>query len=118
MTSLDAVKSGLSAYAEREIINKMQASDAKRILVGSAIALAINRADTLVNKASENPIVSALGVVGDGCSIDLDALCAAALPQMPDCGIKVQVPILGELTFYSADIRTLYHDITGGDLKC
>ena len=118
MVELDAIKNGIAAYAEREIINKMQTGDAKRLLAGTAIALCINRSSALMRKAAENKLVSALGVVGDGGAVDLDALCGAVLPQMPECGVKVQVPVLGELTFFSSDVRALYHDITGGDWQC
>lgn len=118
MVTLDAIKNGLTAYADREIINKMQAGDAKRLIAGAAIALCINRSDAIMKKAAENKLVSALGVMGDGGAVDLDALCAAVLPQMPECGIRVQAPVLGELTFFSSDVRALYHDITGGDWKC
>lgn len=118
MVTLDAIKNGLTAYADREIINKMQAGDAKRMIAGAAIALCINRSDALIQRAAENKLISALGIMGEGGAVDLDTLCGAVLPQMPECGVKVQVPVLGELTFFSSDVRALYHDITGGEWKC
>ena len=46
-----------------------------------------------------------------GGNVDLEILRESALERIPDEGIKIDVPLIGKMTFYRQDVETLYQFI-------
>ncbi len=58
-----------------------------------------------------NEWMNKLGVIDAGGNVDLEILREAALERIPDEGIKIDVPLIGKMTFYRQDVETLYQFI-------
>lgn len=114
MVSSKQVTSGLAKFADREIVSKLPVGTVKRVAAGAAMALALKRSEQLMAQLSSHPIVSALGVVDGAGNVDVDALRESVSAQIPDTGMVVDVPVLGAIKLFRADVDTLYHDIVGG----
>lgn len=48
-----------------------------------------------------------MGAVDESGDLDLDGLLASVKQAVPDTGVKIDVPILGSLTFYLEDFERL-----------
>lgn len=113
MVPRQQVEQGIARYIDREIISKLPTSSVQRVATGAAVALALKRSDALVEQLKGNAWVSALGIMDEAGSVDLDALHEAIRDQVKADGVVLDVPVLGRLTFYADDIDNLYSDIMG-----
>ena len=52
-------------------------------------------------------MMAQLGAVDDAGNVDLDGILEAARSAVPDTGVKINVPILGDLTFFAEDLERL-----------
>lgn len=78
-------------------------------LAGAAYAVRKN-----VLQYANSPILVQLGALDENGNVDLDGLLEAARGAVPKNGFKVNVPILGDLTFHIEDLEKLCEYITGG----
>ena len=79
-------------------------------LAGGAVAwcvYAIRRLDALLPAWAAKAGLDKLGAIdGDG-NVDLDGLLEAVRPQIGPEGMGIEVPVLGSITLYPADLDTL-----------
>lgn len=60
-----------------------------------------------IQQYAAHPMLAQLGAVDDAGNVDLDGILEAAQNAVPDTGVKVTVPILGDLTFFAEDLERL-----------
>lgn len=102
----DQIMQGIMNYADSEVINKLPT--AGKWVVGTAIGLATTRANNVVDAIQTNAIAKAFGIVDENGLIDIDALMSAMKNSADRYGkISVEVPLIGKLSFSSADVDTL-----------
>lgn len=102
----EQVIQGLINYADNEVMNKLPTSG--KWVMGTAIGLAANNATEVIDTLSSNAIVKMLGIIDDNGMIDVDALIDAMRSSADRYGnLTVEVPIVGKLTFSSADVDSL-----------
>ena len=113
MVTFAQVKSGMSKYIAEEIISKM---DGWKLWVsGAAVALVLNKADSLFDSVKDNEFVSMLGIVRDDGMIDLESLRSAFKAQAEKSGaIAIDIPAIGTITIGSNDIDMIYRYIKDG----
>ena len=108
MATIEQVKAGIASYADREIISKLPYGTLRRVIAGTALALAIQKS---VQPFLEGDISKALCIY-DGESVDVEALAEALKAQIPDDGVVVPVPAIGmEIKFRREDIDSILRDI-------
>lgn len=109
MVHIDQFRRGLAAYADREIIDRLPYGTLKRVLAGSAVAIAMQRG---LDNMLKNPAVQALGIVS-GDEIDADLLRDTFAAQIPPEGMTVD--LLGmALTFKPDDVQAIYRCVMEG----
>lgn len=112
MATTEQIKAGIGNYIQTRLMPRL---DGKRqFLLGTVYGLCVNKMDTLIAHAAQNPTVRALGVVQENGEIDIDALHSAALAQMQAQGkVSVDIPLLGAFAFDENDLRELRQMIGG-----
>lgn len=105
------VINGLVAYVDNEIILKM-AGGWKAWIVGSAAGLMAGRAEQVLEKLAQNPVIQSLGLI-EGENIDVDAIYTELRKQAQKGTATVNVPMIGNITFGVQDIESLYRYIKG-----
>lgn len=102
----EQVMQGLINYADNEVMGKLPTSG--KWVAGTAIYLASNKAQQVINMLSENTIVKMLGIIDENGMVDTDALLTAMKSSADRYGnLTVDVPMIGRLTFSSADVEHL-----------
>lgn len=107
MVTMDKVKRGLANFADREIINKIP-DGGKKILVGTALSLALTNLEKIVMQYKDNAFVAALGVLHPDGSVEIESLAEAVKLYIPDGGAQINVDVVG---FHLADMKLHRSDI-------
>lgn len=109
MVSVESIGNGIAKFADREILKNVDGW--QKVVVGAAIALAINRSQDIVASYRDNNIVKMLKIFDENGNIDLDVLRDVIKDNISNNGFVITVPILGELKFHKSDVDNLYNDI-------
>ena len=109
MVSVECIGKGVAKFADREILKNVDGW--KKVVVGAAIALAINRSQDIAASYRENSVVKILKIFDDTGNVDIDILREVVKNSISNNGLVITVPILGELKFHKSDIDNLYNDI-------
>lgn len=112
MVHYSKVVSGLMSYVDNEIVAKMNGS-LKGWGVGIVAGLLGRKADQVFVALRNNPIAASLGLI-DGEMVDAEAVYSEALRMAQRGSATVNVPMLGAITFTTADVESLYRYIIGG----
>ena len=116
MVSIKQIEQGAVNYIDQEIAPKIPTNipngQLKKIAAMAGAAYAVKHG---VTKLAANPALASIGAVDDAGNVDLDGIAEAVRAQIPETGLKVTVPILGDLTFFAEDVERLVACIKGGD---
>ena len=112
MVHYSKVINGIMSYVDAEIISKMNGS-LKGWAVGIAAGLIGKKAEQLFTALRNNPALTALGLI-DGEMVDIEAIYSEALRMAQKGSATVSIPMLGAVTFTTADVESLYRQIIGG----
>lgn len=111
MVSMEQIKTGLTRYLDAEFAPKLPRGDFRQNLkAGGAIAwcvYAIRRLDTLLPVYAAKAGLDKLGAIDANGCVDLDGLLDAVRPQVGEYGTEIELPVIGGLTIYQADLDTL-----------
>lgn len=113
MVSMDMVQRGINRYMEQEIISRLPEGSLGRFAANAAKYVFVARSGNAMNSLAENPIAKAFGLTADG-QLDIDLAAEAARESIPENGLKVDVPVLGRMTFHRGDVDTLLRMIMEG----
>ena len=110
----ESVIDGINKYIDKEIysgLNDLQ-EFAARLVVGR-----INSNQAVVkNFLMNNGFMKTLGIVDYEGMVDVEQLLSEIREEIERKGsLKVEIPLIGTLTFKSSDVDTLYRMITGGE---
>lgn len=104
--STEQVVRGLISYADNEVMAKLPVSG--KWIMGTAVGLAANKTSNIIDTLKNNTVVNMLGIMDENGNMDVDALINAMREAADKYGkLTVQVPMIGSLTFSSADIDKL-----------
>ena len=106
------VINGLLKYIDAEILAKMNGSFGAWG-AGIVVGLIAKRAEQVYHTLAENPMIKALGVI-DGEMIDIEAIYAEALKASQKGSATLSMPVVGPITFKTADVESAYRYIIGG----
>ena len=107
MVKLESVKRGMAAYLDKELMPKIPNTDPLRKFgSGVVISLAISGMDNVVKNLSQNRLVALAGL-SDGENVDLDAVKKAISDNMPQGGLTMVLPLIGEITLHGEDVEEL-----------
>lgn len=108
MATFEQVKSGIAAYLDTEVMPAFHGEGWKRVLVGTTIALALNKSDRYFEMLKGNQMVQALGVIDADGDIDVETLVPIVKEQLSKESMTLNIPMLGDLKFTSSDVDKLH----------
>lgn len=118
MVSLNQIEYGLGRWVDAELLPKLpiggQYDNIKRVGVAAGAVYLIRRVRLSLSSLQGNHLLQTIGTVDFNGDFDLEGVKTALVEKIPDTGMKVQVPVLGEITFYKKDIESMYAYIMGG----
>lgn len=112
MVSVDSLEKGIANYIDAEIFELLPQNGWQKVALGTAMSIAIKKAGNVTQSLSENQILVAMGVVSEE-GIDLDLLKESLKENIPEKGMNVNVPLLGEMIFFKKDVDVLCEYIEG-----
>lgn len=108
MVSVDKIGQGIANYLDNEFMPKLQSNSIEKVIVGTMMSLAIKKSETIVAGYKDNKLVQMLGIMDEKGDIDVDTLVAELKKNISKEGVKVEVPVLGTVTFNKDDVDKLY----------
>lgn len=111
MVSIDKIEEGVARYLDAELMPQLQNNGVEKVLVGTAASLAIRRSGTIVDGYKDNKIVQMLGIMDGNGNVDVEVLADELKKNMPKEGVKIDIPIVGTMTFHKDDVDKLYEYI-------
>lgn len=100
---------GLMAYADAEILSKLNGS-LKAWVIGGVLELLGGSAEGVFRQLQGMPMVDALGII-NGENVDVDRLYAILRRQAQRGPATENIKMLGPITFTLADVDELYRHI-------
>lgn len=116
MISANKIQTGLAKYIDNEFLPHIEEDGVKRMLVGAAAGIAIKRTSRIIDELKHNKVVKMLGIVDESGLVDIDILREELSKNMPDGGIRIDIPAVGTLTFNKDDIDKLYSYMTATEV--
>lgn len=113
MVSIDKIERGVANYLDGELMPQLQSNGFEKVLVGTAASLAIHKIGAIVVSYKDNKLVKMLDVMDDNGNVDVDVLAAELKKNIPKEGVKVDIPVVGTMTFHEDDVDKLYEYIMG-----
>jgi hypothetical protein len=117
MVSMNQIEAGVSRWLDRELMPKLPtggAYDGLKKAATVALALyAIKRGRAALDSLTHNSFLATIGAVDHEGNIDIEDLAEEMKKQMPEAGLKVSVPMVGDMTFYRTDLDDMLRYIKG-----
>lgn len=111
MVSIDKIERGVARFLDIEVLPTIPAEGLSRVVAGTAMAVFVRRMGGLIRGYGANGVIQGLGVMDAAGNVDIDVLREALKANMPDAGLRVDIPFGGAVTFHRADVDTLYRYI-------
>lgn len=108
MVTFDQIERGVAAYLDNELMPMIPEQGFQKIIAGTAISLMIKKTSGKFEMFRENQFVKMMGVIDESGNVDVETLKDELKKQVPDAGVKVEVPMIGMLTFHKTDVDKLY----------
>ena len=108
MVSINKIEQGVANYLDGELMPQLQGNGVEKVLVGTAASLFIRRSGAIIESYKDNKLVQMLGIMDEKGNVDVDTLAEEVKKNIPKDGIKIDVPIVGTLTFHKEDVDKLY----------
>ena len=107
MVSVDKIEQGVANYLDAELMPQLKGNGIEKVIVGTTASLLIRKTGTIIEGYKDNKLVKMLGIIDDNGAVDVDTLVEEVKKNIPKEGVKVEVPILGTLTFHKDDVDKL-----------
>lgn len=112
MVSTTKAINGFVAFLDKEMMAKLPNGGLQKVAVGVISALAVKRGEMAMEKLKANTLAVGLGAFDENGDIDAELLKDVVRENIPDEGIKMSLPIIGNMTFFKEDVDTLYRYIS------
>lgn len=108
--SVSQIKNGVLSYIDAELIGKVPGIQ-QWVLI-AAVNVISNKADAVMAKLIQHPLVKQLELVDENGLVDVDCLKSGLDEAANKTGAVVQyIPLIGSVTFNKSDIQSLYEHI-------
>ena len=108
MVSIAQVESGLTRWMDHELMPKIPTGgsyDGLKKAATVAVALyAIKRIRSALTSLTESDFLNTIGAVTKEGHLDVEGFAEEMRKQIPEEGLRVSVPMVGDMTFYRGDI--------------
>lgn len=111
MVSVTRAEQGFANFLDKEMLAKLPDGGLQKTAIGVLSALALRRGETVMNGLRDNKMVKALGIFDEEGNIDIDVLREVVKDNIPENGLKIDMPIIGKMTIFKEDIDSLHRHI-------
>lgn len=111
MVKMETIEKAIACYLDDEFMPKLKENSWQKLLTGTAISICIKRFGNITKAVSSNKALLTLGVVDADGNVDVELLCTEMKNNMTSSGVKVEIPIVGNVTFHQDDLDKLYQRI-------
>lgn len=112
MVTMKQIEQGVAAYLDTELMPQLPSTGLEKVLAGTAISLFIRRSGTILESYKDNKTIQMLGVMDGEGNVDVDLLATELKKNIPDEGVKVDIPMIGAMKFHKEDVTKLHEYIT------
>ena len=114
MISTEQIKRGLAAYIDNEILPNIPSGSLKKVLVGTALTLYITNIEKII-KGQDNAFISAMGLIDESGTVDMDRLSEALKRNIPESGTTISINALGmnigSMILHRSDVDAIHRYI-------
>lgn len=107
MVTIKQIGQGVAAYLDAELMPQFPAQGIEKVLAGTAISLLIRRSEKILESYKDNKIIQMLGIMDEEGNVDVDVLTEELKKNISSDGVKIEVPIIGKMTFHKDDVNKL-----------
>lgn len=111
MVSVDKIERGIADYLDAELMPQLQNNALEKIIVGTAASLFIRKSGAIIEGYKDNKIVKTLGIMDEDGNVDVDILTEEIKKNISKDGVRIDVPVIGTLTFRKEDVDKLHNYI-------
>lgn len=112
MIAISKIEQGVAAYMDSEVMPQLPTGGFEKVLAGTAVSLVIRRSGKILEGYKDNKAVQMLGLMDTDGNVDVDILAEELKKNIPAEGMKVDIPIIGKMTFHKEDVDKLHEYIT------
>lgn len=112
MVPISKIEQGVAAYLDAELMPQLPNSGFEKVLAGTAMSLVIRRSGVILDSYKNNKAVQMLGLIDSEGNVDVDVLAEELKKNFPKEGMKINIPIIGAMTFHKEDVDKLHEYIT------
>ena len=117
MVSIAQVESGLTRWMDTELMPKIPTDGSyaglKKAAAVAVALYAIKRIRSALTSLTESDFLNTIGATTKEGHLDVEGFAEEMRKQIPEEGIKVSVPMIGDMTFYRGDIDDMLRYIRG-----
>lgn len=117
MVSLNQVEAGIARYIDAEIAPKIpvmgQYGQIKKVTFLTGAMYLVKHSRGLVEDFLNGSMSNSIGLSDREGNVDLEGVIEAIKQNIPDSGLKMQLPMVGEVVFYKQDADVLRRYIGG-----
>jgi hypothetical protein len=107
---MQQIENGLARFIDNELAPKIPMDGQN----GQAKRLGILVAMTYMIHKQMPAMLNTMGAVDNGGNVDIEGIMEVLRARVPESGLRVQMPMFGELVFYPVDIDQMRSYIMGG----
>lgn len=107
MVPVSSIERGIAAYLDAELMPKLDKTGWEKVIVGTAVSLAISKFSRTIIGYKDDKMIQMLGIMDDAGNIDVSAIAEEAKKNIDREGFNVDVPFLGTMTFHTEDVDKL-----------
>lgn len=108
MVSMNQIEAGVTRWLDKELMPKLptggQYDGIKKAATVALALYAIKRGRAALDSLTHSSFLGTIGAVDHNGNVDLEGFAEEMKKQMPENGLKVSVPMVGDLTFYRSDL--------------
>lgn len=110
MVSLDKIQRGVATYISNELEPQLDGFKKWAFAIASAEAVA-TVLPAYLKQLAQNKMVALTGIVSEDLSVDVERVYKRVRPAAEKSPVKVELPIVGGISFSVEDVDTLYNCI-------
>lgn len=107
MVSIANIQKGLAAYLDNEVLPQFPSNGLERVLAGTAIGLGIRKSGSIIMGYKDHKAVQMLEIMDADGNVDVNVLAEELKKNVPVDGVKIDVPMIGGMTFHKEDVDKL-----------
>lgn len=100
MIPISTIEKGVANYIDTEVMQKFPNGTWQKVAIGALIGIAVHKYAQILK---DNHALQTIGIV-EGDKADIEAYAEHIKKNMPDKGVTIEVPMLGEVILKANDI--------------